>query len=209
MYGTQGTASATSYPGGRDAGNSWVDAAGDVWIFGGIGIDSTGAFGFLNDLWKLDPATNEWTWVSGSDVVGTNGGPSGVYGTQGTPDAANVPGGRFSAASWIDASGNLWLFGGQGFDSAGSNGALNDLWKFDVTAGAWTWMSGSTTVGNAGAQPGVYGTLGTAAPTNTPGGRFGIPAWTDASGRLWMFGGLGNDSTGAQGYLDDLWSFQP
>jgi hypothetical protein len=37
---------------------------------------------------------------------------SGVYGTQGTAAASNVPGARYSASSWIDSSGNLWLFGG-------------------------------------------------------------------------------------------------
>jgi N-acetylneuraminic acid mutarotase len=206
VYGTRGTPASTNYPGGRDAAMSWADASGNIWIFGGIGIDAAGTFGFLNDLWKYAPSTGEWTWVSGSDTVGPeNGGPSGVYGTQGTPAPDTVPGGRYSAASWIDAAGNLWLLGGQGYDSAGTNGALNDLWKFDPVAGEWTWVSGSTTAG----APGVYGTLGTQAATNVPGARFGIPSWIDASGKLWMFGGMGNDSTGAQGYLNDLWNFQP
>ncbi|HEY4238331.1 MAG TPA: kelch repeat-containing protein [Kofleriaceae bacterium] len=210
VYGTLGMAAAGNYPGGRDASTSWVDASGDLWIFGGIGIDSTGTFGFMNDLWKFSPSSGKWTWVNGSKTVGDiNGGPSGVYGTLGTADAANVPGGRYSTASWIDGAGNLWLLGGQGYDSAGALGILDDLWKFDVTAGQWTWVSGSSTVGNAGGQPGVYGTLGTPDAANTPGGRFGIPSWTTASGALWLFGGLGYDSTGSMGYLDDLWSYQP
>jgi hypothetical protein len=41
-------------------------------------------------------------------------GQPGVYGTLGTPAAGNVPGGREGAASWIDESGNFWLFGGCG-----------------------------------------------------------------------------------------------
>jgi len=32
--------------------------------------------------------------------------------------------------SWSDASGNLWLFGGEGFDSTGTEGTLNDLWEY-------------------------------------------------------------------------------
>jgi len=32
---------------------------------------------------------------------------SGVYGTQGTASASNVPGARYSASSWIDSSGNF------------------------------------------------------------------------------------------------------
>ena len=45
---------------------------------------------------------------------------SGIYGTQGTASASNVPGARYAASSWIDSSGNLWLFGGVGYDSAGA-----------------------------------------------------------------------------------------
>lgn len=206
VYGTRGTPAATNYPGGRDAAMTWSDAAGNIWIFGGIGIDSTGTFGFLNDLWKYTPSTGEWTWVSGSDVVGAvNGGPSGVYGTKGTADAANVPGGRYSAAAWVDGAGALWLLGGQGYDEGGALGELNDLWKFDPATGQWTWMNGDSEVG----APGAYGTLGTGAATNTPGARYGIPTWTDTSGSLWLFGGMGKDSTGSAGYLNDLWKYEP
>lgn len=53
----------------------------------------------------------------------------GVYGNKGVADAANSPGGRNAAVSWIDASGNLYVFGGNGYATFGS-GALNDLWKF-------------------------------------------------------------------------------
>ena len=62
--------------------------------------------------------------MSGSSTVGAQLGQPGVYGTQGVPSAANVPGGRYGSVSWIDSSGNLWLFGG-----AGRNGPLNDLWS--------------------------------------------------------------------------------
>ena len=55
---------------------------------------------------------------------------AGSYGTQGTTSASNVPGARAFAISWIDSRGNLWLFGGNGLDSAGTQGDLNDLWRF-------------------------------------------------------------------------------
>ncbi len=41
-----------------------------------------------------------------------------------------VPGARYYSISWIDGYGNLWLFGGLGYDASGSLGFLNDLWKF-------------------------------------------------------------------------------
>ena len=43
---------------------------------------------------------------------------AGVYGIKGVPDAANVPGARDDSISWTRQLGNLWLFGGSGFDSA-------------------------------------------------------------------------------------------
>jgi hypothetical protein len=47
----------------------------------------------------------------------------GVYGDKGVPDPNNVPGGRGGpAVSWMDNSGNMWLFGGMGYDASGDNG---------------------------------------------------------------------------------------
>jgi len=67
----------------------------------------------------------EWTWVSGSNTVDQ----SGVYG----PEASSkVPGARDGAVSWIDGSGNFWLFGGQGYDSTGNWDVLNDLWRYKL-----------------------------------------------------------------------------
>ena len=73
----------------------------------------------------------DWTWVSGSSTEGIGGGQPGVYGILGTPAAGNVPGGRYDASSWTDSSGNLWLFGGLGYDAGGTFGWPNDLWEFN------------------------------------------------------------------------------
>jgi hypothetical protein len=118
-----------------------------------------------------------------------------------------VPGSRTTAVSWIDAGGNLWLFGGDGFDSSGGlTGDLNDLWEFNPAAKTWTWVSGSNTV----SAKGVYGTLGVASASNTPGAREGAISWIDRSGNFWLFGsGYGYDSTGALVSLNDLWRYQP
>jgi len=67
----------------------------------------------------VQSTNNTWTWVSGSNTIPANGVISGVYGTQGIPAPANVPGARYGAVSWADKNGNLWLFGGDGFDSTG------------------------------------------------------------------------------------------
>jgi N-acetylneuraminic acid mutarotase len=147
--------------------------------------------------------------MGGSNTLGSYHGQSGVYGTLGTVASTNVPGGRFHPTSWTDASGNFWLFGGYGYDSHGMSGVLNDLWKFNPASDEWAWMSGSSTVGAYGGQFGVYGTLGTPAATNVPGGRDYPTSWRDASGNLWLFGGFGYDSTRTEGDLNDLWKYQP
>jgi hypothetical protein len=121
-YGTVGMPSVSNVPGAREGAFSWTDASGNFWLFGGSGSDSVlpGA-GPLNDLWKY--SSGQWTWVSGSNLAGQ----SGAYGTQGIASPGNVPGARTQGAAWIDASDNLWLFGGYDFDGAENFGLLNDL----------------------------------------------------------------------------------
>ena len=197
VYGTQGAAASSNVPGGRDASVSWLNSGGKLWLFGGYGYDSSGYLGALNDLWEYDPATLEWTWVSGSNYEFQ----AGVYGTQGTAASSNIPGARYSSASWLDSSGKFWLFGGAGLASTVSTGYLNDAWKYDPATLEWTWMSGS----NARGQKGTYGTQGTTASSNVPGARQGAVSWLDSSGKLWLFGGYGYDSAGNSGLLNDLW----
>jgi len=133
-------------------------------------------------------APNEWTWMGGSSTEPAQGsGYAGVYGLSGS-----LPGSRSGASSWTDREGNLWLFGGNGFDSKGVEGYLNDLWEFQPSIDEWAWIGGSDTVPAAnGGQPGVYGKLGTPAVGNVPGSRSGASSWTDGNGKLWLFGPLG------------------
>ena len=201
VYGTQGTAAAGNVPGARYSASSWKDSTGNFWLFGGVGYDAAGAVGNLNDLWRYSPTTNEWTWING----GSADNAAGVYGTQATAAATNVPGARYSASSWVDSTGDLWLFGGYGYDSTGSVGKLNDLWEYVPSTGQWTWVVGES-VANASA---VYGTLGTASTSIVPGARQAASSWVDSSGNLWLSGGIGYDSSGGVGNLNDLWEFTP
>ena len=194
IYGTKGTASSSNVPGSRFSSISWIDLDDNLWLFGGQGRDSTGNSGYLNDLWRFD-GTN-WTWVSGSNTRGE----SGTYGTKGTASPSNTPGARRHSISWVDSSNNLWLFGGDGCDSAGNFGHINDLWKFDGMN--WTWVSGSNTRN----QVGSYGTKGTASPSNIPGARDNSITWIDSDNNLWLFGGQGYSSS-IEGQLNDLWKF--
>ncbi len=215
-YGTLGTPGAGSTPGGRDGANSWTDSSGNLWLFGGEGYDAGGTQGFLNDLWKYNPSKNEWTWIGGSSTVGSNCdltldicGRQGAYGTLGTPAAENMPGGRWLDTSWTDSSGDFWLLGGWAFDANGKDGYLNDLWEFNPSTNEWAWKGGSSTIGSNNGQSGAYGTVGTFSAGNIPGSREKASSWTDSSGNLWLFAGVGLDGSGTSGYLNDLWEFNP
>jgi len=133
-----------SLPSARWGASSWTDAAtGDLYLFGGQQSDTA----LLSDIWKCTPGASvdatgagtsscPWTFVSGSAA----GNAKGVYGTQGTPGGS--PGGRWAAATTTDLAGDVFIFGGQGLDSAGTVGLLNDLWEY--TGGQWTWIGPST-----------------------------------------------------------------
>jgi N-acetylneuraminic acid mutarotase len=201
VYGALGVDASGNVPGARYGSVSWTDAGGHLWLFGGQGYDSVGNKGKLNDLWEYDPASGEWRWMSGSSTVGSDG----VYGVQGAYASGNVPGAHEFSVSWTDAGGHLWLFGGAGYDSAGNNDLLNDLWEYDPASGEWRWMSGSSTVDSDG----VYGAQGAYAASNVSGARDSSVSWTDAGGHLWLFGGWGYDSAGNRDLLNDLWEYQP
>jgi len=195
VYGTQGSPSPSNLPGARSGSVTWTDTSGNLWMFGGSGYDSAGSDDMLGDLWKY--AAGQWTWVGGASVVDQKG----VYGTQGVPSSANVPGARTNASAWTDPAGSFWIFGGSGYDSAGKGSNLSDLWKY--AAGQWTWIAGPDVVN----QPAAYGTQGVPAPTNVPSARSSAASWSDAAGNLWLYGGDGDYSADEQPILADLWEF--
>ncbi len=206
VYGTLGVAGSGNWPGSRDQPVTWTDNSGNLWLFGGSGFDQVGTSGYLNDLWEYNQSTGEWAWMGGDETLPSGVGVSpGVNGIQGTPGTSNIPAGRSGAVSWTDTKGNLWLFGGSSYSYTGLLSYWNDLWMYSPSARQWTWVSGSS----APNQSGVYGTVGTGAAANVPGGRQNALSWADSKGNLWLFGGAGYDSTGYQGNLNDLWKFVP
>ena len=199
VYGTEGVAAPGNWPGSRFDAVSWVDASGDLWLFGGEGLDSAGTFGPLNDLWEYTPATGMWVWMSGANVVNA----AGVFGTRGVFAPSDVPGARSGAAGWTDGA-NLWLLGGYGSDAAGNQGSLDDLWEY--SGGEWAWVGGS----DAFNDPGFYGAQGLPGTKNYPGSRNGALTWTDPQGAFWLFGGEGyscDQGTVVFGDLDDVWRY--
>jgi Galactose oxidase, central domain len=196
VYGTQGIAASGNVPGARQEAVAWIDASGNFWLFGGEPWNGNASTG-LNDLWKY--GSGEWTWVAGSDLTNQPG----TYGTLGVASASNTPGSRYGSVRWTDSSGNFWLFGGYGYDSAGTPGSLNDLWKFSTSTGEWTWENGS----NIADQTGTFGTKGVAAPGNVPGARYGAVGWVDSSGNFWLTAGTVSQAKGSGTLVYDLWKY--
>jgi hypothetical protein len=228
VYGTQGTAATGNAPGGRQTAVLWADNNGGIWLFGGLGLDSVGTENpgntntlpngttpegaLLNDLWKFDTGTGQWTWMSGGGATGLAN-QIGTYGTQQVPAAGDIPGSRWSAAGWSDSNGNLWFFGGWGYASslAQSTGFLDDIWEYHPSTGLWTWWKGSSNVNQAGSYPTQFADpLGLPFVNNQPGGRRGVALWPqDSLDYVWMFGGQGYDSVGANGYAGEMWTYLP
>jgi len=205
LYQAKGVAAPVNMPGARGFSATWVDTAGNLWLFGGQGYPGgTGAFGYLNDLWKYNPLTNQWTWVAGDTTINNFA----SFGTQQVESSGNKPGARGNIpGAWVDAANNLWLFGaGGGYVASGSVGKLADLWKFNVASGNWTFMGGSASI-NAN---GVYGTQLVPGNGNYPGGRYTSAFWKDVNGNFWLYGGNGQAATGSSAVLlGDLWRYNP
>jgi hypothetical protein len=184
---------------------TWTDSHGNLWLYGGESYATGSQTQFNNwaDLWKFSPSDGEWTWVSGSSTPNQEVN----FGTMGVAAASNTPGSRVDSATWIDAQGNLWLFGGTSVNGPLIT-AYSDLWEY--SNGQWTWVLGK----NQGFG-GSYGTFRVAASSNYPPIRAQAAAWVDSSGHLLLFGGetavsssegpnlLPNTS------LNDLWEYTP
>jgi N-acetylneuraminic acid mutarotase len=200
VYGSKGNEHTNNKPGARYGSSTWIDGNGNLWLYGGFGIDANNNSGFLNDLWKFNPISNKWSWISGNNTVDK---PA-LYGTKGIASTSNKPGARYVSSSWKDADGNFWLFGGLGYDAT-NYGNLNDLWKYNPATNIWVWISGDNLID----QSPNYGIQGVANSSNKPGGRNISTGWTDPNGELWLFGGYGIDAINASGYLNDFWKYSP
>ena len=185
-YGTMGVSSPGNEPPARYQAAYWTDLNGNFWLFGGVGD--------LNDLWKYNPISNEWTWVKGPTLSTSM---SGVYGTMGVPSVLNNPPALgYGANCWTDKNGDLWLFAG--YNLSGSGISNDVLWRYHIATNEWTWMKGDNIVAN----PPNYGTMGVSTPANTPGSRYECKSAWVYNSKLWLYGGQTNS-----GNKNDLWSY--
>lgn len=179
-------------PGARQSAVTWTDTDGNAWMFGGRGLATTaGMVGALSDIWRYSPQSATWTWMGGGNAL--NGTPT-------FPDKAGksgVPGARYGAVSWQD-SGNIWVFGGNGYTTDGF-GTLSDLWRLDMNTLVWTYEGGPTTVNSGGTFPSDY------QQTGQPPARSMAASGIASNNDLILFGG----SNAGGKKLNDMWRYSP
>ncbi len=170
-YGVKGVETPYNDPGSRSRAATWV-LNNKLYLMGGYGSPG----GAKNDLWVFDLNTNNWTWLSGSNMLDQLGN----YGTKGVPASTNVPGSRVNPVTWT-YNNKLYLMGGY-VNTYGSY--YNDLWEYDPSTNMWTWLKGSNTFNDEG----IYGTQGVANPNNVPGARELSSGWV-YNNKFYLFGG--------------------
>lgn len=185
-FGTQGVFHQLNSPPAFYEACEWTDKEGNFWLFGGVS-----PLYEYGDLWKFNPDINQWAWINGTGLPAQ---PP-VYGTQGIPSPTNSPGSRgWGVPTWVDTSGNLWLFGGYAGD------CFADLWKYDIATNEWAWMKGPANFSTLH----HYGTMGVADPANFPWRKTETNiTWTDNNNNLWVFGG----GIGGSSFNNDLWKY--
>jgi len=109
------------YPGSRSGTASWRDPSGNVWMFGGFGLDSrtTRTAHVLNDLWLWNATSGMWALVN--QKRGDDEKMRAVPQPRHHAAACGVPGIMFI------------LFGGMGPQGE----PLYDTWIFDIKSSKW------------------------------------------------------------------------
>ncbi|MCP9745768.1 kelch repeat-containing protein [Lacihabitans sp. CS3-21] len=181
----------------RTASINWKDTDGNIYIFGGKGIDETKNEGLFSDIWQYTPKSKKWVSVNGqkeSKKFKQNDEKS-------LTTTTTSPLARQDAATWVGKDNCLYLFGG---NTSTQSENLGDFWKFDNKTKTWTLISNSTEFNKKSVSSGKNKSN----KINTPAGRANATTWVDKNGDFWLFGGLTYDKTLAtNGYLNDLWKY--
>lgn len=197
-----------NYPDGRSGATTWV--SGDrLFMFGGNIMENNlrskhMMIGNVGDLWEYSKQQDTWIYHTGSQTVCKS---VAKYGELGSDLGNYSPSCRRRAASWVDSLENLWLFGGDGIDSSQASFSvfshsklLSDIWYYSLKTNKWTWKGGET----KGDQKGKFGKKGQKSKNNLPGSRCEGVFWS-VWNYFYLFGGVGHDGYGKDGYLNDIW----
>ncbi|XP_071078795.1 uncharacterized protein [Haliotis cracherodii] len=196
-----------SYPQGRNGPTTWKGKGNTLFMFGGniLGTNIRSRhlnMGYTSDMWRYLVHNNTWEFLSG---YRSSCHPA-VYGRKHEYSLDNHPGCRRRGSAWTDTAGRLWLYGGDGTDTAypsvfHSSKLLSDLWIYSPRGKVWVWYGGSDE-GDTGPK---YYWKNHPRGDALPGGRYEPMFWTGAENTFYLFGGLGHDGHNHDGYLNDLW----
>lgn len=181
IFGTRGVAAADNQP--RPFPTNMAHCVSNGKLYFGMGYNRESANnhtiqGIRNTFWEFDPATNNWTWLTGDSTY-----YSLDYGIKGVPAATNIPGNTYSCRM-ASIRNKLYLYGGVNINYF--NLPIDDLWEYDLDTRLWTWLDG--TQGAAGL--GKYNVRGVFDTSNRTGGHEEHTFWSYGS-RLYTFGGKG------------------
>lgn len=127
-----------------------------------------------NSVWKFNPSPTDekWYYVIGSNNTGTGA----IIANQPTP--------RWATSCDGLAIKGAYCFGGSGYNPAGAEGRIADLWSFDSATMTWALVNGDTTIAS---NNGIL--------VNRPGHRRGHRVVTDKSkGIVYVLFGSGDNA---------------
>lgn len=158
---------------------------GILYMFGGL------CYGrFISYFWSYLFGILEWKKFGGSEGVLKC---VGRFGQRGVVFKGNYSGCRNGVVFWIDQCGNLWMFGGLGYDNFlvfvfVMLGFLFDFWMYNVFSYQWMWMGGlSREEGRL-----FFGEKGVVDVRNILGLRESVMFFF-YNYEMWFFGGVGYD----------------
>ncbi|KAI3658834.1 hypothetical protein MP638_005840 [Amoeboaphelidium occidentale] len=211
------------YPGAR-LGSSFFYSTYtySLYMFGGFGYpgrysdevnpDNQDA-GFLNDFYRFDIDKEQWQFLAGETEINNQG----AHGHRHQMGPSYYPSARFGHASFYDfVNKTAYIVAGRGIGLYGSNGYLNDVWKFDLDKNQWGFWGGSREVNQKTRNFNLNNQLNwkdnwedNAGLEMSPGGRFGFMSVVSLDNAyMYLYGGYGLDIYGRETYLNELWQYR-
>ncbi|KAI0226180.1 hypothetical protein LSAT2_023144 [Lamellibrachia satsuma] len=130
--------------------------------------------------WTGGDEAYEWIWMNGPNI--------GDQHSKLSSSTPQYPGSRAETASWRDIYGNVWTFGGFGYDGKTTRTprVLNDLWLWNATTKVWT------VVRQEHGDKGKVRLMPQARHGAAACGVTGATTWAGSDESLYLFGGNKN-----------------
>lgn len=176
-----------NHPAVSGNGNQLIRKSNDnIYLYGNDGFNNIGTTSF----WVYNLTIKQWKCIQVKNLATS-------YGQKGVFSATNCPGNRLNSITFTDNLGNLYLFGGGGYN-------INDLWKYDIVLEQWAWISGYNDT------TGVFGNLGpigVASQNYFPAIRLNARTILATDGMVYLYGGVNSLNNSSK--TMNLWRYNP